>query len=511
MFKNSLTRSVSVAAWLVAGAAVSFCQCPVLTGPGNFPRGVTVYVGGVYDPVYGWPDILPPTTALQSWSNTLGAGITFVPVFFGLPTGLQYWVKVQYFPLGYSGGRTSWSGGTSTMLINDAPDANGNTLPDALQQFYAHEAGHSFGAAECGGCGAWVTIMDGSYITAANASAPLPCDQELMSDDEGYGTQYCYAEDYDVSPGDDACYGFGWCVASQNCEEGNCGSGCCLADNSGGGSGECESDDDCPGCQGCYDGTCIDEDYYCPDYGTDGGSTCSGACCVRGDDGGGDGGGGDCYPPGNGEFESVDGCDCEYGSDCASGWCSDGKCGSTDPVIVDLSGAGFLLTDAEHGVKFDFFGDGKPIQMAWTAAGAHAGWLALDRNGNGRIDNGSELFSNVTRQAGDRKRPANGFNALADYDLPANGGNGDGVIDEKDAVFPKLRVWVDSNHNGITDPGELLSIEQAGIKSISLKYAPSKWTDAYGNQFRYRSHITFTRSVPAKDLFVYDVILMTVH
>jgi hypothetical protein len=184
---------------------------------------------------------------------------------------------------------------------------------------------------------------------------------------------------------------------------------------------------------------------------------------------------------------------------------------SVDPIIVDLSGAGFPLTDAQNGVKFDFFGDAKPIQMAWTAAGAQAGWLALDRNGNGQIDNGSELFSNVTPQPSSGNRPPNGFNALAAYDLPSNGGNGDGVIDEQDAVFPKLRVWVDSNHNGVTDPGELLSMGQAGIKSISLKYGLSKWTDAYGNQFRYRSNITFTRSVPATDIFVYDVILMAVH
>jgi len=74
-----------------------------------------------------------------------------------------------------------------------------------------------------------------------------------------------------------------------------------------------------------------------------------------------------------------------------------------------------------------------------------------------------------------------GFRALALYDDPANGGNHDGVIDQKDSIFSSLRVWVDKNHNGITDPGELLTMQQAGIQSISIHYNDSHWTDAYGN------------------------------
>jgi hypothetical protein len=180
--------------------------------------------------------------------------------------------------------------------------------------------------------------------------------------------------------------------------------------------------------------------------------------------------------------------------------------GGEDPIIVDLSGAGFRLTGVQNGVKFDFFGKGRPLQMAWTVAGANAGWLALDRNGNGQIDNGAELFSNVTPQPG---RPKLGFRALAVYDQPANGGNGDGVIDRRDAVFPKLLVWVDKNHNGVSDPGELLTMQQAGIQSISLDYTLSSWVDSFGNQFRYRGKIAFTDGVPAGDQYVYDVLLGT--
>jgi hypothetical protein len=139
---------------------------------------------------------------------------------------------------------------------------------------------------------------------------------------------------------------------------------------------------------------------------------------------------------------------------------------------------------------------------------AHQGgavWLALDRNGDGRIDNGAELFSNVAPQPDLRTKPKLGFRALAVYDLPANGGNGDGIIDARDAIFSKLLVWVDRNHNGISDPGELLTMQQAGIQSISLDFKLSKRTDAYGNAFRFRSKIVFTGGPRANDRYVYDV------
>jgi hypothetical protein len=145
--------------------------------------------------------------------------------------------------------------------------------------------------------------------------------------------------------------------------------------------------------------------------------------------------------------------------------------------------------------------------MAWTAVGVSDGWLALDRNGNGRIDNGAEMFSNVAPQSESVQRLKLGFRALAVYDQPANGGNGDGVVDRRDAVFSKLLVWVDKNHNGISEPGELLTMQQAGIQSISLHHEPSAWTDIYGNLFHNRSKIVFAGGTPAGDHYVYDVTL----
>jgi len=95
------------------------------------------------------------------------------------------------------------------------------------------------------------------------------------------------------------------------------------------------------------------------------------------------------------------------------------------------------------------------------------------------------------------------------YDQPANGGNGDGVIDQRDSVFSQLRVWVDRNHNGFSEPGELLTMQQAGVQSISRHWEVASWTDAYGNQFRYRGKITFSGGKPAGDQYAYDVFLIS--
>lgn len=139
----------------------------------------------------------------------------------------------------------------------------------------------------------------------------------------------------------------------------------------------------------------------------------------------------------------------------------------SDPVMFDLDGDGFELTNYRDGAKFDILGNGQKASTAFVTGGD--AFLAIDRNGNGLIDSGKELF-------GDQNGARNGYEELAKLDT-----NGDGVINAKDKAFDQLKLFRD-NGNGITEEGELISLAEAGIKEISLRYRDVSQVIAGGNR-----------------------------
>lgn len=174
---------------------------------------------------------------------------------------------------------------------------------------------------------------------------------------------------------------------------------------------------------------------------------------------------GDPPPPEEGEELCPDGC---------------------SPLIFDRGRNGVRLTKASDGVLFDIDGDGRKELVAWTEPGSDDAWLAYDRNGNGLIDDGSELLGDHTPvYPGMSITSKNGFEALKFMERPEYGvSTVDMTIDERDAVFWKLLLWTDTNHNGISEASELRKVSDAGLVSIGTAYVERNRRDGHGNRFR---------------------------
>jgi hypothetical protein len=162
------------------------------------------------------------------------------------------------------------------------------------------------------------------------------------------------------------------------------------------------------------------------------------------------------------------------------------------PIILDLETDGFHLSGPNPAVSFDLNADGKPERTAWTSAGEDEAFLCMDRNGNGIIDDGRELFGSATPLMSGGTDDS-GYSALTELDWPVGGGNSDGRIDAADPIFERLCVWVDANRDGISQRQEIQSLSQAGVVGFDGGYKQMNKKDDFGNRFRYTSR-TYMRA-----------------
>jgi len=133
--------------------------------------------------------------------------------------------------------------------------------------------------------------------------------------------------------------------------------------------------------------------------------------------------------------------------------------------VLDLDGNGITTLAAAEGVRFDLGATGTAAQVGWVGTGDAL--LAMDRNGDGLINDGRELFGSATQTA-DGERAGHGYAAMALEDS-----NGDGVLSAADANWDKLRLWVDADRDGVTDSGELLGLVDLGVAELDLGYLRS--------------------------------------
>jgi hypothetical protein len=256
-------------------------------------------------------------------------------------------------------------------------------------------------------------------------------------------------------------------VGSAPTQDGECtqGTGPCY---------ECEVD--CPA----GPVTCAEMDDFYPHWCCDEDGTCWGTDIENPED--------DPPPPGDGDNQDS---------------------GNGTPILIDLDGDGFDLVGVNEGVVFDLFGNGRPGYWSWTRRGDRDAFLCHDRDGSGWIESGRELFGNATLLA-NGATASNGYLALRELDSVAKGGNGDGRITREDGIFEDLCVWVDQNHNGKSEGGEILALASTRVLELSVEFRESRRRDAHGNEFRYRASVIVANpSGRPRVSATYDVILVS--
>jgi hypothetical protein len=163
------------------------------------------------------------------------------------------------------------------------------------------------------------------------------------------------------------------------------------------------------------------------------------------------------------------------------------------PILIDIERDHYDLTGLSDAVFFDIDGDGDEEVLSWTESTSDDAFLALDRNGNGIIDSGRELFGNFTDQP--PSQSPNGFAALTVLDEEEFGGDEDGAITPTDLAFYQLLLWTDSNHDGYSQTGELEPLSTSDIEAIEVDYVENGQQDQHGNWFRWKSKVHFEQGV----------------